>query len=162
MQDATNSRLVFAAAIALAIGLTIYLVDRQADVYFLPDTLAATISLPPLFGTLSLHLPSALHVYAFILLTVVCLPRGRRYLFAACSSWLVLEWLFEFGQHPQLQHYFTAWIPSWFERLPVLESSRAFFINGRFDALDLVAAVVGAAAAWMTVRLSYRSCNEIT
>ena len=136
MEHLSTTKLILAAVAALLIGVMIYLVDRQADVYFLSGLALPAISLPPLFGELGRHLPSALHVYAFILLTVVCLPRGRRYLIAACSSWLMLEWLFEFGQHPQLQHRVAALIPRWFDGLPLLEASETFFINGRFDPFD--------------------------
>ena len=162
MQYTPTSKLMLAAAVALLAGVAIYLVDRQADVYFLSDLSLPAISLPPLFGELGRHLPSALHVYAFILLTVICLPRGQRYLVAACSSWLAIECLFELGQHPVLQHRVTALVPQWFDGVPLLEASETFFINGRFDQLDLAAAAVGTVAAWLTVHYSYRSYHENT
>ena len=162
MQYLATPKLILPAAAALLTGIVVYLADRGGDVYFLADLHDVAGALPPIFGKLGQHLPSALHVYAFILLTVVCLPRGRRYLLAACLSWLAVEWLFEFGQHPLLQNRITAWIPEWFDGAPLLEASSYFFIHGRFDPLDLAAAAVGTVGAWLTVHFFRRSCHENT
>lgn len=160
MRYASTPQIILAAAAALLTGVVLYLVDRGGDVYFLASLHGAAESLPPIFGRLGQYLPSALHVYAFILLTTVCLPRGPGYLLAACLSWLTIEWLFELGQHPLLQNRVSALIPDWFEKVPLLEASGSYFVNGRFDPLDLAAGAVGTGAAWVTVFFSCRSCHE--
>ena len=155
-------KIAFAALAALLTGIVIYLVDRGADAYFLSGLQGISSQLPPLFGQLGQQLPSALHVYAFILLTVICLPRGPGYLLTACLGWLAIEWLFEFAQHPLLQQPVTALVPEWFDGIPLLEAGRGYFIGGRFDPLDLAAAVVGAGAAWLTVAFFRGRYHETT
>lgn len=153
-------KITIAALAALLTGIVVYLVDRGADVYFLSGLQGVSGHLPPLFGRLGAQLPSALHVYAFILLTVICLPRGRMYLLAACLGWLAIEWLFEFAQHPLLQQPATALVPEWFDGIPLLEAGRGYFVGGRFDPLDLAAAAIGAGAAWLTVHCLRGSRHE--
>ena len=152
--EQVDSRLIFAAGAALAVGILVYLFDRGADVYFLPEALSASNSLPSLFGFLGHSLPSLLHADALILLTVAFLPRGQRYAFAACVGWFSVECLFEIGQHPSLRNLVASRFPDWFDGLPLLEASTAYFSNGSFDPMDIVAATVGATAAWLTIQLT--------
>ena len=154
VKERTNFKLILAAGSALAIGILVYLFDRRADVYFLPEALSASNNLPALFGILGHSLPSLLHVYAFILLTAACLPRGRAWALAACLSWFAIECLFEAGQHPRLRNLVVSRIPEWFDGVPLLEASRNYFLNGIYDPLDIAASAAGAAAAWLTIRLT--------
>ena len=162
MTHRSTLKIAFAPLAALLPGIVIYLVDRGADAYFLSGLQGVSSHLPPLFGQLGQQLPSALHVYAFILLTVICLPRGRKYLLTACLGWLAIEWLFEIAQHPLLQQPVTALVPEWFDGIPLLEASRGYFIAGRFDPMDLAAAAVGTCAAWLTVYFFRGSRHETT
>lgn len=160
MLDSANSRLFYTAVMALIIGVLVYLVDRQADVYFLSGTSASINSLPQLFGDIGRNLPSFVHCYAFILMTVVCLTLRRSHVYIACAGWLAIEILFELGQHPQLKLHLASLIPEWFDRIPVLESSTGFFLNGYFDPLDILAATLGAVAALLTIEIVRRNKNE--
>ncbi len=160
MGDKATITQVSAAAIALLTGLLIYIVDRQADVYLLPGAIALTTTLPPLFGSLGAHLPSFLHVYAFTLLTVACLPPRRALALPVCVAWLAIECFFEAGQHASLATFYVSLVPAWFDGMPFLEASAGFFLDGHFDSLDILAAALGALAAWLTVRLTWTTNHE--
>ena len=58
-------------------------------------------------------------------------------------SWLLADCAFELGQA------FVRISPDVFHGVPILENTGNFFVNGTFDPLDLVAATVGAAAAYL-------------
>ncbi len=149
-----------AAITSLLVGLLVYLIDRQGDAYFLPVGVAFATAQPPLFGSVGAYLPSFLHVYAFILLTVICLPPRRALVLVACGAWFAVECFFEAGQHPALQALFTGFVPAWFDAAPLLEASAGYFLLGHFDPLDILAAGLGATAAWLTIHVQRTSDHE--
>ena len=153
-------RLALYAMLALSCGAAIYLLDREITVALVPDSLADLTLAVPLFGNLGYQLPSFFHVYAFILLTALCLPRGRNHLFTVCATWLAIECLFEFGQYPGLQGAIAEWIFSHSGDLALLKMSGHYFLNGTFDTRDLLAAALGAVAAWLTIYGSSRERRQ--
>jgi len=82
-------------------------------------------------------LPTFTHVFAFSLLTYLAL--GRRHILFASILWGVINALFELGQ---------ALPARIIQLLPDLFNLHAYFSNGVFDLLDLVACGIGAWAAW--------------
>lgn len=154
-----NGILLVAAGAALLMGLTIYLLDRApAHVYFLSKMHwpLITASGP---GRLAGSLPSLLHVYAFILLSVAVSPWPRRVV-PICGFWWLVDTLFEVGQHPALAPHIVAALPAWFQHVPVLDNTGAYFLRGHFDPWDLAAVTAGTLAAYLTIYLTRRYAHE--
>lgn len=142
--------------LALALGVLVYVVDRDpGQVYFLPEAASWFQADVQVFGPLGKHMPDFLHVYAFVLLTCATLRPGRRGVLCITAFWLATDVLFECGQHPALSPWIAEQVPSWFAKVPILENTRAFFTSGKFDPGDLVAFVLGAAGAWLTVSMMH-------
>jgi hypothetical protein len=85
-------------------------------------------------------------VFAFALITAGVVSCGKRGWLIICFSWFLIDSAFELGQK------FSAWalklIPNFFESIPVLENTEAFFLRGTFDVYDLVAMAMGAITAY--------------
>lgn len=117
---------------ALALGVLVYALDRPAgSVAFLPVGMAYDSGF---LGPLAGPLPTFLHVLAFSLMTVAFLDPTRRARLAACGAWAGINWLFEAAQHPAFMEITGTGMP------------------GVFDPLDLLAALLGAAAAFGVAR----------
>lgn len=156
-------RVIVAALAALATGLAVYMFDRPAgSAAGLPDVLqfgaqgaAAAGPGGRLFGVLGGSLPTFAHVFAFSLLSVVLLPRGRRFVLAACAFWLGVNLVFEWLQQPAWSQPVAAWLRLNATALPGAEPLARYLLNGRFDLFDVLAAVLGALAA-CAVALRFR------
>jgi len=146
------------AATALGLGFVVYLFDRlPGSAYFLPAQWAHFAGKPFIFGSVGGWLPEFAHVYAFGLLTATVLGTTRRAALTGCSLWWLIDILFEIGQYPNLGPHLAAATPVWLDGIPFLENTGAFFARGTFDPADLIAIMLGALAAWMTLSgLHYR------
>ena len=143
-----NKAQLLAGALSLTVGLLVYLVDRPAEeTYFLYRTGMAFSFHDPLpsllFGPFGANLPTFIHVFSFSLLTAGLLACQKRGCQIVILSWLLANCVFELGQK------FVRISPDVFHGVPVLENTGNFFVNGTFDPLDLVAAMAGAAAAYL-------------
>ena len=148
-RDLVRVRPLLLGLLALGLGVLVYALDRPPDqVYFLPAWLARWQPEAPVFGALGAHLPTFFHPLGMALLTLALLPPGRRSALAAAALWALVDAAFELGQHPALGPALAARVPSWFQGIPVLENTRGYFLNGRFDPWDLAAIFLGAAAAY--------------
>lgn len=145
------------AIVALLIGVFVYLLDRRAEnVYFIPLWLANTVTGNSFLGALSNYLPTFVHVYAFILLTmaiVVPLEQYRRYLIPVCVIWFLIDALFEVAQMAAFAEVIAAHTPGWFEGVPFLENTANYFLSSTFDILDLVSIGLGTLAAYYSVAI---------
>jgi hypothetical protein len=149
----TTGRLVALGVLSLGIGLLIYLTDRPADsAYFLRGDFAAVRISGISFGSLGQWLPAFLHVYAFILFTVVLAGLRGRQVMAACVAWFTIDALFECGQHPAIAPVLASSVPEWFQRVPVLENTASYFARGVFDPTDILFIALGAVSAYATIR----------
>ena len=84
---------------ALCIGVLVYVFDRQSEfVYFLPGWLSLESHTGNLFGNVGNYLPTFIHVYAFILLTVVVAVPAIAKLMPVCMVWFCLDSLFEIAR----------------------------------------------------------------
>jgi hypothetical protein len=148
---------IFLAFAALTIGVLVYLLDRRPEqIYFIPQWLANTVKGNSFVGTLGDYLPTFVHVYAFILLTmaiVVPLQQYRRYLVSVCVFWFSMDSLFEIAQVDTIARVIAAGVPAWFEGIPFLENTAQYFLASTFDVLDLVSIGAGALAAFYTVAI---------
>ena len=146
---------VLIASVALVTGLLVYLFDRQPEhVYFLSHGLVFAHGRHPLFGVVGDYLPTFVHVYAFILLTAAVAGSTKARLSGVCAAWFVVASLFELAQLPAVSPIIAAAVPAWFARVPVLDNTAAYFLNGTFDVLDLLSIALGTVAAYVTVVLT--------
>jgi hypothetical protein len=141
----------------LVIGLFIYLLDRRADtVYFIPDWLSLTSNITPFFGYIGNYLPTFIHVYVFILLTAAVMAPPATRISLICVSWLTIDSLFEIAQMPVIAQWIAEHVPVWFQGVPFLTNTAAYFMAGTFDVLDLFSIAAGTLCAYSTVVISYR------
>ena len=141
-------RLVFAAALALAVGVAVYLLDRPpGSAYLLPLSWGLYGGGQTFFGSLGGSLPSLLHAFCFSILTSLVLPRTVGWTALACGSWGLLETLLEVGQHPRLAPLLAGLIGDRFQGVPVLDHLGRYFTQGVFDPLDVVLGLGGAGLA---------------
>ena len=148
---------ITAAFAALLLGLMIYLLSRDPQqVYFLSYVPAFQQSDSNELGIFSYFLPSLLHIYAFILLTVAVLSASLTQTRIICLCWVFLECLFEIGQHKAIADHLSEFS----EGIFILEVSSEYFLNGTFDIFDIVAIVMGAFLAYATVSISFSALDS--
>ena len=145
-----NRNQISIGLVALFLGSFIYLVDRPPyETYFVFNILKISFhdTLPSLFGTMGHVLPSFIHVFSFSLMTagLIC-SRQRGYLIS-CSGWFLIDSSFELGQ--RFGEFSAGILPSWLEGIPVLESTKNYFLQGTFDPIDLVGTALGATTAYL-------------
>ncbi len=141
-------------ALALAVftvGVAIYMLDRPAgSAYLLPPAVSLAAGGFLWFGNVGLWLPSFVHVFVFSLLTAALLPATRNAAVASCLAWWAIDSLFEVGQHPAFASSLATVVSPWLDGLPVIGNAPQYFVLGTFDPADLVAAALGALAAFCT------------
>ena len=137
-----------AGAVGLVLALAFYALGRvDGTAYLLPAQLAQ--ALPTLGNGAALgSVPTFLHVFSFVLLTVaVARPHSRPACAAIACGWCVTNVLFEAGQHPGIAPFIDQTLPASFDSVPILENVSPFFLNGTFDPCDVLAAALGAVAS---------------
>lgn len=154
---ATVARLQAAlAAVALAVGAAVYLLDRGGDVGFVPAALAERLSVHRVFGLLGGSLPSFTHAFAFALLTAAVLRPWPALARLGCAVWVLIDAVFELAQIHAVGGVLGAAIgrsangPA----AAVLAPLGAYLASGTFDVLDLAAIAAGGAAAYLVVAAS--------
>jgi len=144
-----------AAVTALLIGVFVYLLDRQSEsVYFMTYWMSLGNTMNPFFGIVGNQLPTFIHVYAFILLTMAVASASRESVLIICLFWLILESLFELAQITVIAQWIANYTPEWFHGIPFLENTAAYFLAGTFDVLDLCSIAAGTLAAYLTIVIS--------
>jgi len=152
-----QGKLLVVATGALGVGVLVYVLDRQAEfVYFVPAWLSLHNHAGSVFGSISDYLPTFIHVYAFILLTVVVAVPAITKLIPVCLVWFTLDSLFEVAQLNPVAQWIGSHTPGWFNGIPILENTANYFLMGTFDALDLLSIAAGTLAAYFTVALIIR------
>ncbi|MEN8131965.1 MAG: hypothetical protein ABFS45_17640 [Pseudomonadota bacterium] len=137
---------------ALVIGVVLYLLDRPSgQTYFVPESISLFEETSKLFGMAGEHLPTFLHVFGFCLITCGILTQNRWVALGVCSFWVLLDGLFEIGQHPAIASLIVEHIPGWFNNVPILENTQAYFLSGRFDPMDLLSVLLGGILAYVVV-----------
>lgn len=157
MNNRSDALQLTTAVLALGIGVLVYLLDRQPDnVYFIPDWVSIAGSLNPIFGQIGNHLPTFIHVYAFILLTVIIMSPSPAMVFWICVTWFSVDSLFEIAQLTPIANWIAEHVPASFAGIPFLENTDSYFLTGTFDFLDLISIAMGTVAAYLTIVLSTR------
>ncbi len=155
----TERSLLWLAGLSLALGVLVYALDRSGTTYFLPSWLSRDAG-PAVFGQLGRHLPTFVHPFAFVLITVAVLRPPPRLLPAICMTWFAIEFAFELGQLASFGEHIAAAVPEWFEDTPLLGATSNYFSRGTFDPLDVLAIGLGVVGAYCVVRQSKK--EEIT
>ena len=146
------------AVAALFLGLLVYWLDRRPEhVYFLSHGFALAPREHSLFGVVGNFLPTFLHVYAFILLTGAVAGSSKARMVRICAAWFVIATLFEIAQLRAVAPIIAAAVPAWFARVPVLDNTTAYFLNGTFDVLDLLSIALGTVAAYFTIAIAKKA-----
>lgn len=145
------------AAVILAVGMLVYLLDRPSStVYFVPDWWSLADLTPAFFGLAGQYLPTFSHTFAFILLTTAVIAPRRRTALLVCAGWLIVDSFFEIAQRDDLAINIVKYLPNWFFEWPLLDNLPAYFLVGRFDPLDLVSIFAASISAYLLVLYSTR------
>lgn len=163
--------LALVAALALALGTAVYLLDRPAGSAWLlpsawqavhvagtaaPASNAGLAAAGTWFGAAGLWLPSLAHAFAFSLFTALLLPRRAGPAAAACVGWALVDTLFELGQHPAIAPALAAGLASTFDGAPLALRVGRYFTQGSFDVADIAAGCGGAALAGLALAFAHR------
>jgi hypothetical protein len=149
--------LVLVACLALALGVIVYLTDRDAARSMLmPDS--AALAGGNVFGVLGQWLPSFVHPLAFSLLTAAVLAPRSTPRYGACVAWGAINVAFEVGQHPLVSPRLAEALTGPLDGLPLVEPLARYFIHGTFDWGDIAAALLGALIAGVVLR--FISCSR--
>lgn len=134
--------------------------EHEYFLRFLPFGTGGTLTLPPFFSALGNHLPSFLHVFSFSLLTAALFPPTRKAILLSCSFWTAVNLLFEIGQYSGTAA--ARFVPDWFQGIPFLENTAAFFRRGVFDVADMAAMAVAGIIAYMVLQIYKRRWDHGT
>jgi hypothetical protein len=130
-------RLTGVGLAALVLGSLVYVVVRPEGSSYLSHFLHFGLEIPLRHLPFINNLPSFFHVFGFSLLTVAVLGE-RKYALVSCLFWLVVNVLFEFGQHPS----FVQWLDA--TNIGVARALDACFRFGTFDIFDVCSSLAGA------------------
>ena len=140
------------AAMLLAVGLLVYLLDRPADrIYFIPDGWKFAMGAGQVFGPVGAYLPTFVHVVVFVLISSVLLAPWHFRNMSICLLWFGIDSLFELAQHEAIATRVADIVPSWFEGVIFLENTSSYFLAGTFDPLDLLSIALGSIAAYLVL-----------
>jgi len=139
--------------LALCLGTMVYLTLRSPDQiyftkYFGLHKIVSEIQSQALIA-LGYSLPAFLHVFSFILITASFFSYSKKIYVAICTGWFLVECCFELGQKYKIQA--TRMLFDFFDKIPFLETTRIFFLQGTFDILDLIALALGTIIAFWTL-----------
>ena len=152
------ARTMVSGAVALVVGVLVYLAGRDA-VYsqWIPavPAIAGTLS----FGSAGDWLPSLAHVVGFSLLSAALLPLSART--TACVAWCSVDVAFEVGQHAQITPMLSAWLTQSWVAKPAADALDLYFTRGTFDTRDLLACLAGAVLAVAILQLDRPRCRGV-
>ena len=161
-KDTVNTRQILIGAAGLIVGALVYLVDRSPDhayfVYRSDIDISLYNVLPNLFGPIGHSLPAFSHVFSFILITAGLIGCRKRGYLIICLSWFIVDCTFELGQ--KFKSSAVRIIPDWFAGIPYLENTSNYFFHGTFDYFDLVAIIIGAVLAYITLSHTIRGVRK--
>ena len=148
-----NMRQIFIGSAVLLLGTLVYLIDRPPNhTYFIYKSfvnISLHNTLPNLFGLIGYSMPSFIHVFSFILITVGILSYHKRSCIIICASWFLIDFIFELAQ--KFSSLASKIIPDWFAGIPILENTKNYFLSGTFDYFDLAAITIGAIVAYFVL-----------
>ncbi len=146
--------LALIACLALALGLVVYLADRDASRAMLIPNVAA-FGHGNLFGALGQWLPSFVHPFSFSLFTAAVLAPRPTPRYGACIAWGAINVGFEVGQHPLVSARLAEALLGPLAGFPLMEPLARYFVRGTFDWGDIAAAMLGMFSAAAVLRLAH-------
>ena len=141
------------SSLALAIGLLVYLTDRNASHALLVPG-AGALAGHHVFGAFGQWLPSFVHPLAFSLFTVAVLPPSSASRDGVCLAWGAVNVAFEIGQHPQLSARLAELLQDSLGHMPAMQALARYFVHGTFDPGDIIAALLGSLVAAAVLRIT--------
>jgi hypothetical protein len=143
---------LFALSLLVA-GAVLYYHDRPPGATFLlPFRGQGHVPGRDLFGAIGGSLPSFFHTAAFAILSALALPRGVTWATGACAFWVLINTVFEIGQHRSLGGALQTAITHWSDGVPFYSYLGSYFANGFFDVSDIVFSWIGGLFAWTLIR----------
>ena len=145
----------------LLLGSLVYVIDRSPDQVYFTRFFGIHLKLfntdTRLLGSVGMRLPAFFHVLSFSLITGSFFRSGKGRYLVICMFWLLVNTCFELGQ--KYKTLAVKLTPDFFEYIPFLENTRAYFQKGTFDVYDLAAFFLGALAAYGLLLVTGRSKN---
>jgi len=136
----------------LSIGSLVYLIDRPANKsYLIPESISLFDKTLSLFGEIGNHLPTFSHAFAFVLITAALSSARRSSYLLFCGTWLLIDCLFELGQHEFFSERIISSVPDFFIDVPFLSHALNYFQNGRYDPIDMASIILGVIAAYIVL-----------
>lgn len=146
---------LIAGILMLVFGALIYMTERSpADIYFTRLLRIDKELFGPGFklsGSLGNALPAFFHVLGLSLITAAFTSGSRKQCLLICLGWFMINAVMETGQ--KYKDIAIQLTPDFFDRLPFLEATRTYFLNGAFDPVDIAAAGRGAFLAFLLMHL---------
>jgi hypothetical protein len=147
--------LVATGLLAIAVGLLVYLADRDPSHAALIPAVAALAG-SSLFGVLGQWMPSFVHPFAFSLFTAATYPSRASAGYSACVAWWAVNVVFEVVQYPGINRAVAQAAEGIFGRVWPARLLSNYVLRGAFDVGDLIAATAGAMAAAAVLYLVHR------
>jgi hypothetical protein len=147
--------LVAIGCLALAVGVLVYMTDRDAARAMLFPSIAS-LDTGPVFGVLGPCLPSFVHPFAFSLFTAALRAPGRGPGYGACAAWWGVNVAFEVGQVPRIAELIADGLQCAGIEGPLTKPLTNYLLRGGFDVGDLIAVTLGALAAAAVLRVVHR------
>ena len=152
--------LLILSSTALVLGMGVYTLIRDPAMLYIGQRLGVPLRAvsPDHCGTLTFllgSLPSAIHTFAFSLITAAVLGSSRYASGGACVFWAAMDCLFELLQY-------THHCPSVFansDRL-LARVTCAYISNGTFDVMDMVFASAGSVLAYFVLSRVWRTAED--
>lgn len=136
------------AILALALGSTVYLLDRDWSSVSMLAPLSAWQPEPAgWFGSLGYTLPSFLHAYAFAALLILALRPSRLAPVTGALCWFLVAAALEFMQ-AEIFRNLVAETASRLSMVPLIAGIKDYAMNGSFDPGDVRATACGCIAAY--------------
>lgn len=152
---AATAILMASASFALALGVLVYLSDRQPSHATLIPAMFA-FGTGSLFGVLGHWLPSFVHPFAFSLISAAMRAPSSAHTYGICAAWWSVNLIFEVGQHPLIRSTVVDRLQATFGDGLLTRPVSNYLLRGTFDVADLIAATLGALAAVLVLCVIHR------
>jgi len=153
-QRDVSVRLIALGSVALALGVLVYLTDRDPSRAPLVPAVSVLAGMA-LFGAAAAWLPSLVHPFAFSLLTAAVQPPQRPPAYWVCALWWGIDTGFELLQVAPVADACSAVLGA-LPANPVTGAISNYARHGTFDPADLAAIAGGALAAALVLHIFQR------
>lgn len=142
--------------LCLAAGTLEYLAGRAwGSTYFLAlveDWIVRSPRMPSPYGSWGYFAPDFFHPLGFALISMAVAPKTRWWRVGICLAWFMIDGLFELAQ--KNGYLISTYLPSWLQKIPVLDQVQVYLEQGTYDFGDMVAIAAGSLAAMLIGELS--------